>query len=33
VLDIVARDYHERAAILVGSPDDVALAEQFYARG
>ena len=33
VLDIVARDYHERAAILIGSPDDVGLAEQFYARG
>ena len=33
VLDLVARDYHERAAILVGSPDDVTLAEQCYARG
>ena len=32
-LDLVATDYHQRAAILVGSPDDVALAEQFYARG
>ena len=32
-LDILATDYHQRAAILVGSPDDVALAEQFYSRG
>ena len=32
-LDIVATDYHQRAAILVGSADDVALAEQFYSRG
>lgn len=32
VLDLVAREYHERAAILVGSPDDVALAEDFYRR-
>ena len=32
-LDIVATDYHQRAAILVGSPDDVALAEQFYLLG
>ena len=31
-LDLVARDYHQRAAILVGSADDVALAEQFYSR-
>ena len=32
VLDIKASDYHQRAAILVGSPDDVALAEEFYRR-
>lgn len=32
-LDLVATDYHQRAAILVGSPDDVTLAEQFYSRG
>jgi fructose-1,6-bisphosphatase I len=32
VLDIKASDYHQRAAIIVGSPDDVALAEEFYRR-
>ena len=32
VLDLTAKDYHQRASILVGSADDVALAEQFYAR-
>lgn len=32
VLDIKASDYHQRAAILIGSPDDVALAEEFYRR-
>ena len=32
VLDLKATDYHQRAAILVGSPDDVALAEEFYRR-
>jgi len=32
-LDLIATDYHQRAAILVGSADDVALAEQFYSRG
>ena len=32
VLDLVATEYHQRAAILVGSPDDVALAEEFYRR-
>lgn len=32
-LDLVATDYHQRAAILVGSADDVALAERFYALG
>jgi fructose-1,6-bisphosphatase I len=31
-LDLVPKDYHQRAAFLVGSADDVALAEQFYAR-
>src|SRR5262245_644697 len=32
VLDIKATDYHQRASILVGSPDDVTLAEDFYRR-
>jgi fructose-1,6-bisphosphatase I len=32
VLDLVATEYHQRAAILVGSPDDVALAEEFHRR-
>ena len=32
VLDLAAKEYHQRAAILVGSPDDVALAEEFYRR-
>lgn len=32
VLDVKASDYHQRAAILIGSPDDVALAEEFYRR-
>jgi len=32
VLDLKASDYHQRAAIIVGSPDDVALAEEFYRR-
>lgn len=31
-LDLVAKEYHQRASILVGSPDDVALAEEFYRR-
>ena len=30
VLDIKATEYHQRVAILIGSPDDVALAEDFY---
>jgi fructose-1,6-bisphosphatase I len=30
VLDITATEYHQRVSILVGSPDDVALAEDFY---
>jgi fructose-1,6-bisphosphatase I len=29
-LDVIAAEYHQRAAILVGSADDVGLAEQFY---
>jgi len=32
VLDVKASEYHQRAAILIGSPDDVALAEEFYRR-
>lgn len=32
VLDIKATEYHQRVSILVGSPDDVALAEDFYRR-
>jgi fructose-1,6-bisphosphatase I len=32
VLEIKASEYHQRAAIIVGSPDDVALAEEFYRR-
>jgi fructose-1,6-bisphosphatase I len=32
VLELAAKEYHQRAAILVGSPDDVALAEDFYRR-
>ena len=32
VLDIKATEYHQRVSILVGSPDDVALAEEFYRR-
>ena len=31
VLEVEAKEYHQRAAIIVGSPDDVALAEEFYA--
>jgi len=31
-LDLVATEYHQRASILVGSPDDVALADDFYRR-
>lgn len=31
-LDLVATEYHQRAAILVGSADDVAAAEDFYRR-
>jgi len=32
VLDVKATEYHQRGAIIVGSPDDVALAEEFYRR-
>ena len=32
VLDVRATEYHQRAAILIGSPDDVAQAEDFYRR-
>jgi fructose-1,6-bisphosphatase I len=32
VLELKATDYHQRAAIIVGSADDVALAEEFYRR-
>lgn len=30
VLDLEAKEYHQRAPIILGSPDDVALAEEFY---
>jgi fructose-1,6-bisphosphatase I len=32
VLDLVAKEYHQRAAIILGSPDDVAMAEDFHRR-
>jgi fructose-1,6-bisphosphatase I len=32
VLDLTASEYHQRAAILVGSAEDVALAESFYRK-
>jgi fructose-1,6-bisphosphatase I len=32
VLDLVATEYHQRSAVILGSPDDVALAEEFYRR-
>ena len=32
VLDLVATEYHQRAPIILGSPDDVAMAEEFYRR-
>jgi fructose-1,6-bisphosphatase I len=32
VLDLEATDYHQRAPIILGSPDDVALAEGFYRK-
>jgi fructose-1,6-bisphosphatase I len=31
-LDLEASEYHQRAAIILGSPDDVATAEEFYRR-
>lgn len=31
-LDLVAKEYHQRAAIILGSPEDVARAEEFYRR-
>jgi fructose-1,6-bisphosphatase I len=32
VLDLEATEYHQRAPIILGSPDDVELAEEFYRR-
>lgn len=32
VMDLRPKEYHERAAIIVGSPDDVAQAEEFYRK-
>ena len=32
VLDLAAREYHQRAPVILGSPEDVALAEDFYRR-
>jgi fructose-1,6-bisphosphatase I len=32
VLDLSAKEYHQRAAILIGSAEDVALAESFYRK-
>ena len=32
VLALAATDYHQRAAIVIGSPQDVATAEEFYRR-
>jgi fructose-1,6-bisphosphatase I len=32
VMDVPATEYHQRAAIIIGSPDDVAQAEDFYRR-
>ena len=32
VLDLQATEYHQRAAIILGSADDVAMAEEFYRR-
>jgi fructose-1,6-bisphosphatase len=28
----VATDYHQRAAVILGSPEDVAMADEFYRR-
>jgi fructose-1,6-bisphosphatase I len=32
VLDLEATEYHQRASIILGSPDDVTMAEDFYRR-
>lgn len=32
VLDLVAAEYHQRSAVILGSPEDVAAAEEFYRR-
>jgi fructose-1,6-bisphosphatase I len=32
VLDLTASEYHQRAAVILGSPEDVATAEEFYRR-
>jgi fructose-1,6-bisphosphatase I len=32
VLDVVATEYHQRASVILGSPDDVAMADEFYRR-
>ena len=32
VLDLVATEYHQRAPVLIGSAEEVALAEDFYRR-
>ncbi len=32
VLDVRATEYHQRSAIIIGSPDDVAQAEDFYRK-
>jgi fructose-1,6-bisphosphatase I len=32
VLELEAKEYHQRAPIILGSPDDVALAEEFYRK-
>jgi fructose-1,6-bisphosphatase I len=32
VLDLVATEYHQRASVILGSPDDVAMADDFYRR-
>jgi fructose-1,6-bisphosphatase I len=32
VLDLVATEYHQRAAVILGSPEDVAMADEFYRR-
>lgn len=32
VLDLPATEYHQRAPIILGSPDDVAMAEEFHRR-